>query len=68
MQEKIQFNQDNNDKMDLEFLLDVASEFPGTIKKCNHYFGVFYHSLETKTHKEQTQADYWRPDNFQFLR
>lgn len=67
VQESIRFKSENDDKMDLEFLLDVAQRFPDGIKKCDIFFGVFYNNVASKTHVEQSQADYWRPDNFAFL-
>lgn len=65
VQEAIPFNEENDDKQDLEFLLDVAESFK--IAKTDHHLGVFFDNMNAKTFKEQIKLDYWRPDNFSFL-
>ncbi len=67
VQEEIHLNSDNDDKQDLEFLLEVADRFPGGIRKLDRVFGEFINGLNTKTAQEQHRLDYWRPDNFSFL-
>lgn len=65
VQEQIPFNLANDDKMDLEFLLDVAARFE--IVKVDATLGVFNYALACKTGKEQSRLDYWQPINFPFV-
>lgn len=67
IQEEIPFNPQNDDKQDLEFLLDVADRFQSGIKKVDFVFGTYIISRNTKTFREQKKPDYWRPENFSFL-
>ena len=67
VQEQIPLNPDNDDKQDLEFLLEVADSFQGGIRKVDRIFGEFINGLDTKTAQEQQWLDYWRPENFSFL-
>ncbi len=65
VQEQIPFNLANDDKMDLEFLLEVAARFE--IVKVDATLGVFNYAAKCKTGKEQSRLDYWRPANFPFV-
>jgi len=65
VQEKIPFNEKNNDKQDLEFLLEIGLKYK--IKKVNIVFGVFNHSLTTKTARSQLIPSHWNNQNFSFI-
>jgi glycosyltransferase involved in cell wall biosynthesis len=65
VQEEIPFNEGNDDKHDLEFLIEVASRH--RIKKIDSLLGVFNLSLLTKTGRAQLTPSYWRKDNFSFI-
>lgn len=65
VQQAVPFNLANDDKMDLEFLLGVASRF--AIVKVDRELGTFNYAARCKTGREQARLDYWRPDNFSFL-
>jgi LPS sulfotransferase NodH/glycosyltransferase involved in cell wall biosynthesis len=65
IQEKFPYNVDNDDKQDLEFLLEIARCYK--IKKIDHLLGVFNNLPRTKTAAEQLYPTYWRHDNFPFI-
>ena len=65
VQEKIPFNEKNDEKQDLEFLLEVGVKYK--IKKVDFVFGVFNHSLTTKTARSQLIPSYWNIQNFSFV-
>ncbi len=65
VQEAVPFNPENDDKMDLEFLIEVARQFE--IKKIDRILGVFNYAARCKTGREQVRSDYWRPANFPFV-
>jgi len=65
VQEAVPFNLKNDDKHDLEFLLEAALKY--RFKKIDKIFGVFSHVMNTKTFKEQIQPEYWKKDNFKFI-
>ena len=65
VQEQIPFNLANDDKMDLEFLLDIAARFE--IVKVDATLGVFNYAAKCKTGKQQSQLDYWHSASFPFI-
>lgn len=65
VQEEIPFNKDNDDKHDLEFLIEVALHYE--IKRIDTVLGVFDLSSTTKTAQAQSSPKYWRKDNFSFI-
>ncbi|MBN1833584.1 MAG: glycosyltransferase [Deltaproteobacteria bacterium] len=65
VQKEIPFNEENDDKQDLEFLIEVASRY--RIKKIDSLLGVFNLKFTTKTGREQLTPSYWRNDNFSFI-
>lgn len=67
IQEEFPFNLENDDKQDLEFLLNVSKAYPDKIKKIDTMLGVYYDAMDTKTFKNQIKLNYWRPENFKFV-
>ncbi len=65
VQKEIPFNQQNDDKHDLAFLIEITLRYK--IKKIDTILGVFNHFLTTKTAREQLIPSYWRNDNFSFI-
>ena len=65
VQQTIPFNLANDDKMDLEFLLDVAAKYE--IVKINETLGVFNYAVKCKTGINQQSASYWQPSSFPFI-
>ena len=65
VQEVIPFNLENDDKQDLEFLLEAAARYK--IKKIDVLLGVFSHVMDAKTFHEQIRPSYWRNENFAFV-
>lgn len=65
LQEDIPFNNNNDDKMDLEFLLEVASRYK--INKIDTVLGTMSYNKDSKTFKRMLNPDYWREDNFPFI-
>ena len=65
VQLEIPFNQENDDKHDLEFLLEAAFKYK--IKKINILLGVFSHVMEAKTFQKQMRPGYWSNENFAFV-
>jgi len=65
VQAEFPYNEDNDAKQDLEFLIDVASKYE--IVKIDRVLGVFFDNMDAKTFKDQIQLDYWRPGNFPFV-
>ncbi len=59
------FNPENDDKQDLEFLLEVAFRYP--IVKIDELLGVFNYTMDTKTFRQQVRPEYWRTSNFPFV-
>jgi FkbM family methyltransferase len=65
VQEAVPFNLENDDKMDLEFLIEVARRF--RIEKVDRVLGVFNYAAKCKTGREQVRPDYWRASDFPFI-
>jgi glycosyltransferase involved in cell wall biosynthesis len=65
IQEEFPFNESNDAKQDLEFLLDCSSKYRFT--KINYTLGVFEDQSNTKTGKDQAKLDYWQSSSFPFL-
>ncbi len=65
VQESVPFSLENDDKHDLEFLLEAAARY--SIKKINTVLGVFSHVMKAKTFTEQIRPSYWCRENFAFL-
>lgn len=65
VQEAIPHNTENEDKHDLEFLLEIGRRF--TIEKVDATLGVFNHAVGTITQIQQADPDYWNVENFAFV-
>lgn len=65
IQEEFPFNTDNDDKQDLEFLLQISRNYK--IKKIDNLLGVFNYFSNTKTAKKQLFPTYWKNENFPFI-
>ena len=65
VQQKIPFNINNSNMMDLEFLLDVASTYD--LVKINALLGVYQCIEDTKTVENQKNIDYWTEKNFSLI-
>jgi glycosyltransferase involved in cell wall biosynthesis len=65
VQNKIPFNINNHDSMDLEFLLNVSLNYE--IKKIEKIFGVFNYTTDCKTKRFQSDESYWQPDTWPYI-
>jgi FkbM family methyltransferase len=65
VQDAIPFNPENDDKHDLEFLLEVAARWK--LCKVDAVLGVFRHAIRAKTFTQQSRPSYWNVDNFEFV-
>ena len=65
VQDEIPFNLENDDKHDLEFLLEAGLRF--RFRKIDSLLGVFEHVMEAKTFQQQMQPSYWNAYNFPFV-
>lgn len=65
VQETIAFNIENDDKQDLEFLLEASLRF--RFSKVKATLGVFSLTQDTKTGRLQASPSYWNKDNFSFV-
>jgi FkbM family methyltransferase len=65
VQDAIPFNPDNDDKHDLEFLLEVAARWK--LRKVDAVLGVFRHAICAKTFTQQSRPSYWNVANFEFV-
>ena len=65
VQDRCPFNVENNSSMDLEFLLAAATLYKFT--KIEKTLGCYMDGLNTKTHRNQSVASYWRPETFAYL-
>jgi glycosyltransferase involved in cell wall biosynthesis len=59
------FNEKNDDKQDLEFLLAASSMFKFT--KIDRLLGVYRDYEDTKTQRRQRGKDYWTFENFTII-
>ncbi len=65
VQDSVTFNIENDDKHDLEFLLEASRRF--RFSKVNRTLGVFSLTEDTKTGRLQARPSYWNKDNFKFV-
>jgi glycosyltransferase involved in cell wall biosynthesis len=59
------FNEENDDKQDLEFLLAASSRFEFT--KIDTLLGVYRDYEDTKTQRNQRAENYWTFENFRIV-
>jgi FkbM family methyltransferase len=62
---QVPFREESGTKHDLEFYLHATARF--RIKKIDEILGVFNHSYDTQTGRDQLLPSYWQPETFHFL-
>ena len=65
VQERCPLNIENDSSMDLEFLLAAVTLYRFT--KIEKILGCYMDGLDTKTHKNQIDSNYWRPETFAYI-